>query len=52
MSKRVHFRCLHCGDSFYADVLSKDEQVEYAREHKPFGPTRCLKCGSANLERG
>ena len=52
MSKRVHFRCLRCGESFYADVLSEDEKREYMRERRPFSATRCRKCGSTDLERG
>jgi hypothetical protein len=31
MSKRTHFHCLRCGENFYADVLSAEEQAEYER---------------------
>jgi len=52
MSKRVHFHCLSCGENFYADLLSEEEQREHVRENRPFGPTRCPKCGGIRLERG
>jgi DNA-directed RNA polymerase subunit RPC12/RpoP len=51
MTETARFRCTNCGERFKVEVLTRQEQEEFARRGQRGGNIRCPGCGGFNVQR-